>query len=163
MLKKQIIGIVLLLVILSSMVLAACSNQAPISTPIKATWIKPVVTGDLVSVSASEVEKDTITHFKINTPTNELAFMVYKYDGQLYARASICPPCRSESFSLVKNTLVCDTCGTVFDAKTGSGIKGACVVFDKAAVPYEVKNGNIIMKWADLVTAFRNTQNPGKS
>ena len=166
MTRERIITIsTILLILLILPILAACSSQpqAANNARIKATWIKPVITGDSVSIPVSEVDKYTITHFKVSSPTGELAFMAYKFDGKLYARANICPPCLSESFSLKKDTLVCDTCGTVFDARTGAGISGPCVAFPKAAVTYGVKDGNIMMKGTDLVTAFQNTLNPKKS
>jgi nitrite reductase/ring-hydroxylating ferredoxin subunit len=97
------------------------------------------------------------------TGTDTLSFMAYKYDDQLYVRADICPPCRSESYTLTKGTLVCDSCGTVFNAGTGAGIKGACVRFPKQSVNYEVKDGNILINGTDLITAYQNTLNPVKS
>jgi hypothetical protein len=57
--------------------------------------------------------------------------------------------------------MVCDRCATTFKADTGNGIGGACVDYPKALVPYEIANGNIIMKQADLVVAYENTINPG--
>lgn len=70
---------------------------------------------------------------------------------------------RSESFTLTKGTLVCDSCGTVFNATTGIGMKGACVKFAKQAASYEVKDGNILIKGTDLITAYQNTLNPARS
>lgn len=149
------------ILVIGLLILSACSPTSA-STRIRATWINPTIQGESVSIPASEVEKDTIAHFKVTTPADDLAFMAYQFDGKLYARANICPPCLSEGFSLVGNTLVCDTCGTVFDAKTGAGIKGACIAYPKAAVPYEVKDGNITMKGTDLAAAFQNTLKPKK-
>lgn len=163
MTKGRIITVLIFLMMVSVLILTACSNQssaASNNSKIKATWIKPEVTDDSVLVPVSVVDKDIITHFKLSSPTGELAFMVYTYDGKLYARANICPPCLSEGFSLKSGTLVCDTCGTVFDAKTGAGIRGACVAYPKASAAYVVDKGNIVIKKADLVTAFQNTIKP---
>lgn len=159
--KRAIItGISLL--ILSVLVLSACSSsQAAGNARIRATWVKPAIASDTVSVPVIEVEKDKIIHFKVSTATDDLSFMVYEYGNTVYARANICPPCQSEGFSLYRDTLVCDTCGTTFNAKTSAGIKGACVRYPKAAVPFETADGKIVMKGADLAKAYLETLQPG--
>jgi nitrite reductase/ring-hydroxylating ferredoxin subunit len=167
--RKKAALVILSLMILSFLVVSACSSQsvkannAGSNTAAKQTAIKAQLDGDLVSIPVSEVDRYTNTRFLVNTATDQLSFMAYKYDNQLYVRADICPPCGSESFTLTNGTLVCDRCGTVFNAKNGSGMKGACVKYAKALVAYEIKDGNIVMKGTDLISAFRNTLNPGKS
>jgi nitrite reductase/ring-hydroxylating ferredoxin subunit len=160
--KVAILTLMVLMAGLLMISISACSSSQAAGPVVKPTWIKPEVAGETVSISLSEVEKDVNTHFKISNPTMNLAYMAYKYDGQLYIRADICPPCRSESFTLKGDTLVCDTCGTVFDARTGAGKIGACVAYPKALVAYQIQDGNITMKGTDLVTAFQNTLRPGK-
>lgn len=107
-----------------------------------------------------ELKKDTIVHFTMETPDGKMAFMAYILDGQTYVRADICPPCRSINFSLEKDILVCDTCFTRFDARTGEGVSGACIVFPKAAVRWEVNGDKLVMKPAELQTAYLNTMKP---
>ena len=156
--KTALIGIILLGVILAAV---ACSGQEA-RQPVKATWIKPQVVGDAVSFPVSEVNNDSIIHFNVPVAVgSEMAFMAYDLDGKLSVRANICPPCRSIGFSLSKDTLVCDTCGTTFKAGTGEGISGACVGYPKAAVAYEVNDGKILMRGSDLLAAYRNTLTPG--
>ena len=165
--KIVIIGIALLGVILA---VVACSGStlttAPaaqkLSGPIKATWIKPQVAGDTVSIPISKVNNNKIVHFNIAVASgSEMAFMAYELDGNLNVRANVCPPCRSVGFSLSKDILVCDTCRTTFKAKTGEGISGACVGYPKAAVPYEIIDGILVMKGSDLLVAYQNTNEPG--
>ena len=156
---KIMLGFVLLAMILS---VAACSNNnAQSNAPIKATWIEPQVVGDTVSIPVSEVENNKIIHFKFGTQDKDTTFMAYKLSGELYVRANVCPPCRSVGFSLQKDILVCDTCMTTFEAKTGEGIEGACVDFPKASVPYEIIDGNMVMKDTDLIAAYQDTIEPG--
>ena len=157
--KKIILGVVLLTMMLS---LVACSgNAAQSNDPIKATWIEPQVVGDTVSIPVSEVEDNKIVHFKLVTLGGDIAFMAYEPGGEDYVRSNVCPPCRSVGFSLQKDILVCDSCRTTFEAKTGEGIEGACVDFPKASVPYAVKDGNIVMKGTDLIAAYQDTVEPG--
>ncbi len=56
--------------------------------------------------------------------------------------------------------LVCNSCGTVFEAKTGKGVEGACVAYPKASVAYEVNSGNMILKIKDLLAAYQQTLQP---
>jgi uncharacterized membrane protein len=157
--KKIIIGFVILIITLN---MVACSgNKTQSNEPISAKWIEPQVAGDTVSIPVSEVENSSITHFKLATVNGDIAFMTYNIDEKLNVRANVCPPCRSMGFSLSKNTLICDTCRTTFKAKTGDGIAGACVDFPKAAVPYEISDGKVVMRGTDLLAADKNTKDPG--
>ncbi len=162
MLKKMIPILVLLLLITVSSIVACSGNGTQNGQRIEATWIEPQVLGGTVSIPVSEVEKDWNVHFNLKTQDGDMNFMAYVLDGEIYVRANICPPCQSIGFSLQQSTLVCDTCGTVFDAKTGAGIEGACVAYPKAAVSYEVNGDNITMQGTDLLTAYQDTANPAQ-
>lgn len=153
-------GVVLLAVILS--VVGCSSNSEPSnSEPIRSTWVAVQADGDTASISVSEVNNNKLVHFLLGRgPSGDIAFMAYELDGKIYVRSNVCPPCWSMGFSLQKDILVCDTCATTFKAKTGDGIKGACVDFPKASVPYEIRGETIIMKRNDLITAYQNTIEP---
>ena len=90
-----------------------------------------------------------------------MAFTAYRLGEQIYVRTALCPPCRSESFSLDGDVLDCDTCHTRFSATTGDGLKGACRAYPKAEVRYTVAGDRLTMSIADLVSAYQNTKNPG--
>jgi nitrite reductase/ring-hydroxylating ferredoxin subunit len=129
--------------------------------PIKVKEITTTVSNDTASVPLTEVQNNWNTHFLVDVPGGKMGFMAYVLDNVIYVRASICPPCRGKTYTLDGNTLVCDICGTTFNAKTGIGIAGACVNYPKASVTYEVANGNLKMKISDLTTAYQNTLKPG--
>ena len=155
-----------IVVILFSLMLVAVACTEPTSTPtpsgpIKALWIQPQVVADAVSIPVSEVESNWNVHFRVETQDNNMNFMAYVSDGEIYVRANVCPPCQSIGFSLDEDTLVCDRCATTFMAKTGQGIGGACVDYPKASVPYQINGGNIVMNSTDLTTAYQNTIEPG--
>jgi len=40
-------------------------------------------------------------------------------------------------------------------------LREACVDFPKASVPYEISDGNIVMKGTDLIAAYQDTLEPG--
>jgi len=185
MLRKIGIGAVVFLLVL---IVAACAGPTPAPTPapnptpapppppvltpnpkpsgpIEATWIEPQLDVDsqTVSIPVSELEDNWNIHFKLETEDGKMNFMAYILDGEIYVRANVCPPCRSIGFSLeeAKLILICDRCATIFEAKTGEGIEGACVDYPKAAVSYEITGASIVMSGADLIAAFQDTLNPG--
>ena len=147
---------------LSAIALAATACGPSAAAAVRPTWITPQVSGTKVSISSADVQKYGMVHFRTSVNGATMTFMAYNFNGQTYARADVCPPCRSTSFSLVGNNLVCDTCGTVFDAKTSNGVSGACVSYPKAEVAFTVDNGNLVMNASDLSTAYQNTLQPGR-
>jgi nitrite reductase/ring-hydroxylating ferredoxin subunit len=158
--RRTATGILLLSAL--GLALTSCSTGQA-QAAIKPTWITPQVSGKTVTIPVSDVQNDSIVHFKITDANGgSTTFMAYILGGTTYARADVCPPCRSTSFSLVGNTLVCDTCGTVFDAKTGDGLSGGCVSYPKADVAFQVSNGNLVMNADQMATAYQNTLTPGR-
>jgi len=157
--SKILAGIVLLVMAISIVGCGGASTRS--SEPIKATWITAQIADTTASIPASEIESNKMTHFMIGTPAGDMAFMAYELGEKTYVRSNVCPPCRSVGFSLEGNTLVCDTCATTFDAKTGDGIDGACVDFPKASISYEITDSNIVMDGRNLVEAYQNTLRPG--
>ena len=161
MLRKTITGALLLS---PALIIVGCSNPSSNPTPsvsTKATSIEPQVTGDIVSVPASEIESNWNVRFKVETQDGNMDFMAYVLDGEIYVRANVCPPCQSTGFSLDEDILVCARCATEFKAQTGEGIRGACVGYPKAAVPYQINGGNVVMNSTDLITAYQDTLKPG--
>ncbi len=144
--------------------LAACGGGTASAAPIKATWVTPQINGDAVTILSSDVTNDKIVHFKVPVATGtQMAFMAYEVGGKEYVRADACVPCRTLSFSLVGDTLVCDSCRTVFSATTGAGITGvtACKGYPKASVPFTTSGGQIVMTAGDLQKAWDDTLQPG--
>lgn len=151
-------------------ILAACAGPgnsgAPVpagtpsatpSGPIAGTWVDVAVSGDVVTMPLSLVTEKVNTHFSVTETDRRLDFMAYVLDGALYVRANACPPCRSRGFALDGDVLVCDACATMFRAKDGGGIKGACVDYPKAAAAYTVVDGVVTMSLATLVAAYEET------
>lgn len=131
------------------------------SEKIAPTWTTIQVEGDLVSIPRSQIEESKMVHFRVGQQSVGGAFMAYLLGEEIHVRASVCPPCRSESFSLVGSTLVCDTCGTRFEGTTGAGISGACKNYPKAEATYSGGGDNIALSLQDLANAYENTKSPG--
>ncbi len=139
---------------------ASNETSVPKST-VAPTWITPEIVDTTITVPLDLVQTKINTHFEVALDKGKAYFMAYTFGGKTYVRADICPPCRSISYSLVKDTLVCDSCGTSFKALDGAGVRGACVNYPKASVPYETVDGKILMNKADLTLAYENTWSPG--
>ena len=165
MFRKYIAKTALLTVVMSLVVLTACTRAvgAPVvsADAIAPTWITATKNGDSAAVPIADVQKNTIVHFFLEGTSGKMAFMSYIFEGKTYVRANICPPCRSINFTLDKDILVCDSCFTRFEAGTGNGVSGACVNYPKASVDFVLNGDSIVMKTADMETAYRNTLKPG--
>jgi nitrite reductase/ring-hydroxylating ferredoxin subunit len=152
----------LVFVVLMALAAAGCSRDSGgTGVEIKPTWIAAQVEGEQVSISRSEIDDGQMVHFRVEEQGKKMVFMAYRLGEKIYLRASICPPCRSESFSLVGDTLVCNACGTRFQASTGDGISGACKNYPKAEAAYTVVGDRIAAGIGDLVTAYENTRVAG--
>jgi hypothetical protein len=162
---KKVFGIIGLVAGLAVIIiLAGCSSAANAQEgTYKETEITPTVTGDIVSIPISVVDSKHNIHFVLATTKGNTSFEAYTFNGAIQVRASFCVPCRGTSFTLSGDKLICDTCGTVFSAKDGTGVSGvaACKSYPKAAVAFTTTGGNIVMQSADLQTAFNNTLSPG--
>lgn len=159
------IGMALLVTIVALSVLGCVENKSGISTAgatsVEGTWIDVKVAEDTVSIPIKSMDDNTNVHFRVNTEIGEISVMAYKLDDKIFVRSNVCPPCNSIGFALDKNTLVCDACGTVFDAATGSGIEGGCVAYPKESISYTVSDKNIILKIDDVVDAHKKTVEVG--
>ncbi len=142
--------------------LTACGGSPAAADPVKAQWVQAFPAGDTVTLPLADVATYGNVHFKVTDAGATAAFMAYQVTDGIIVRANVCPPCRSQNFSLAGEVLVCDTCATTFEAATGDGIQGACVDFPKAPVTYSLNGDNIVMTKADLFSAYRNTLTPGQ-
>ena len=137
---------------------ANLNETASVARP---TWIDATVEGDSVSIPVGLVDNGKIVNFRVTYQGTDMAFTAYRLGEQIYVRTALCPPCRSESFSLDGDVLDCDTCHTRFSATTGDGLKGACRAYPKAEVRYTVAGDRLTMSITDLASAYQDTKNPG--
>lgn len=136
----------------------AIPAQPPALTgPIAATPLMVSRTDDVVTMPLSAIVEVVNTEFGIVVNDRSLDFMAYVLDGELYVRASACPPCPTLAYALDGGMLLCGACDARYDALTGEGIDGACVDYPKAAVAYTVDGDVVSMKVVDLVRAWDET------
>lgn len=65
--------------------------------------------------------------------------------GRVVAAFAMCEPCRSLSFHIQDNTLVCDTCASRWELENLEGISGGCTAYPPEEMPYEVEGDQIIL------------------
>ena len=118
-------------------------------------WIEHFLTLEEISTAEKGAEYPRIVGQ--NKPRYRYCQVCAEKDKKTIATI-ICIDCSNRK---EKDILVCDTCKTTFEAKTGDGIKGACVDYPKASIRYEIKNDDLAMKKADLAVAYQNTIEPG--
>lgn len=154
-------GIVMVLLLVASLGIGCIDGDSGTASagPVKAKWITANVNGDIVSIPAAAVNDNTNVHFKVNTNSElgDIAVMAFVLGDEIVIRSNVCPPCRSIGFTLDDMVLVCDSCSTTFDAKTGNGIQGACVDYPKENIPYTESGGILVMNVNDIMTAHQNT------
>jgi uncharacterized protein len=157
MFKRTLLKIVVPAALTAVLWLSGC-NSADTSVAIEPTWITPEVNAGVVSIPVSAIEQYTMVHYWVDTPAGRQSFMAYKLNCTNYVRADDCVPCRSTSFSLDGDTLICDTCTTKFSAVTGKGVlENGCGAYPKEAVSFKTENGNLVMTVADLQAAYAAT------
>lgn len=141
----------------------ARQTAQPKQGKISPTWIAASVNGDTASISRNAVDSAGMAHFKVPSGMGQqaLTFMAYRINGELQVRADVCVPCRSTSFSLDGDKLICNTCGTVFKANSGGGISGPCRNYPKASAAYQVSGDSIVIRMSDLQTSYDDTLIPG--
>jgi hypothetical protein len=132
---------------------AATAQMAPINL---------AVSGARASFAVADVQKAGLVGMKY-TRTTPLSgewqgitggkIPVISYiapSGNLVVATSFCEPCKSTSFHIEGNTLVCDTCFTKWDLNTLKGVSGGCTAYPPQALKAEKQGGTIVVATADL-------------
>lgn len=137
---------------------AGSSSGGPVSmAPIALT-----VSGADASFAVADVQKSTLAAMKYTRKTplagewqditgGQIPLISYVApSGNLVVATSFCEPCKSTSFHIEGNTLVCDTCFTKWDLNTLQGVSGGCTAYPPQALKAQQQGGNIVVATADL-------------
>lgn len=103
-----------------------------------------VENGNVVVTTLSTLKNDKFiwTEYKSAARRVPLTALIQP-DGRILVAVSICEPCRSETFHIKGNELICNTCGTVWDLQTLKGKSGACQPYPPDALTYSVNGDNL--------------------
>lgn len=133
------------------------------ATSLSAVWATPELSGTSIAIPKDLVEKYWIVNFEVNLGGVRVPLMALKTtEGNINIMPRICVPCRSEGWHLKNDVLICDACGTTFDATTGDGIQGACVGYPKAMIAYTESGGKLVMDASAVGDAYQKTMQPGR-
>ncbi|MBO8167856.1 MAG: DUF2318 domain-containing protein [Thermoanaerobacteraceae bacterium] len=113
---------------------------------ISMTDIENVVKDGKLIILLDEVIENKIiyTEYSKNGKRNAVTSFITPA-GRLVVAMAMCEPCRSERFHIEDNVLVCDTCGTRWYLNDLRGISGGCLQYPPEELPYEVRNGQILV------------------
>ena len=120
------------------------------------------VSGANASFAVADVQKSTLVSMKYtrkaplagdwqNITGGTIPLISYiAPSGNLVVATSFCEPCKSTSFHIEGNTLVCNTCFTKWDLNTLQGVSGGCTAYPPQALKATQQGGNIVVATADL-------------
>ena len=126
------------------------------------TPIEIKVSGDKATFPLAEVQAKKLVGLKYQRQTpfsgewqqltgGALPLIAYiAPSGNLVVASSFCEPCRSNSFHIEGEDLVCDACGTRWDLSTLEGKSGGCTAYPPDPLTVENVNGTITVNTADL-------------
>jgi uncharacterized protein len=126
------------------------------------TPIDLAVDGANATFAVADVQKSTLVSMKYprtsplpgvwqNITGGTIPLIAYVApSGNLVVATSFCEPCKSTSFHIEGNTLVCNTCFTKWDLNTLQGVSGGCTAFPPQALTVQNQNGTIVVPTANL-------------
>jgi len=107
--------------------------------------VESKVEGEKVIVSTLSVikEKKFIwTEYNENGKRIPLTAFIQP-DGKVMVAVSFCEPCNGETFHIIDNKLVCNSCGTTWDLQTLNGLSGGCQAYPPEALTYSLNGDNL--------------------
>lgn len=98
---------------------------------------------EIVATLSTVKEKKFIrTEYKANGKDIPLTAFIQP-DGKVMVAVSFCEPCKSDSFHISGNQIICNLCGTTWDLQTLKGISGGCQTYPPQALTYSLNGDNL--------------------
>ncbi len=113
---------------------------------ISQTPVESIVANGTIQIPLQELQanKFIITTYTSGTKSLKLTSYIAP-SGKVITAVSICEPCRSETFHIAGNHLVCNACNTRWVLETLQGISGGCLNYPPDVLESTVENGNIVI------------------
>lgn len=131
---------------------------------IKMKDIKVEVTGGKIIVPLSTIKRDRLVYFEYKDKSSRtVPLLAYVGpSGKIITATSVCEPCRSTRFHIEGDTLICNTCGTVWNLETHEGVSGGCTAFPPQIIVNQVKGDKVLID-EDAVAKWKpRASKPGK-
>ncbi len=148
---KRIILAGLALVILGVLVVPRLLTGRPAGSAqpeavLQAVNVKATVSAGQVSISADELRKNKFVAFSYAQGSTKVPLLAYVGpDGELVVAVRMCEPCRSESFHIEGDEIVCDTCGSRWKIQDLQGVSGGCTAYPPEKLSAQESNGRLVI------------------
>lgn len=113
---------------------------------INQTPIQSVVANGTIRIPLQQVEENKFIITSYQQGSKSVALTSYiAPSGKVISAISICEPCRSQSFHIQGDQLVCNACGTRWDLETLRGLSGGCQDFPPDTLESTLADGQILI------------------
>ena len=121
------------------------SSQTAAKDKVEMTDVKATVANGSVTVSESEVRKAGIVYYEYRGAMDVNLLAYVGPSGNIITAVSLCEPCRGQKFHIEGTTLVCNTCGSVWELETHKAVSGACTNYPPEILQSETLNGQVVI------------------
>ncbi len=130
---------------------AAGSSETAAGDKIEMTDVKATVANGSITVSEGEVRKAGIVYFEYRGAKDVNLLAYAGPSGKIVTAVSLCEPCRGQKFHIEDSTLVCNTCGSVWELETHKAVSGACTNYPPEILPAETLNGQVAIPESEVL------------
>ncbi len=130
---------------------ATGSDQKAAGDKIEMTDVKANVANGKITFSESEIRKAGIVYFEYKGAKNVNLLAYAGPSGKIVSAVSLCEPCRGQRFHIEGTTLVCNTCGSVWELETHKAVSGACTNYPPEILPSETVNGQVAVPESEVL------------
>lgn len=124
------------------------------SPNIEMTSITATVDGGKITVPLKEVKDNTLVTFAYEGDQSVPLLAYEDNSGKIVTAISVCEPCNGTEFHIDGDTLVCNTCGTIWELSTHKGISGGCIDYPPEILESEIVGDNVEIS-EDLVKNWK--------
>ncbi|MEW6329233.1 MAG: Fe-S-containing protein [Candidatus Micrarchaeota archaeon] len=105
-----------------------------------------------VSFALSDLVANRLVYFDYKTSAGKsVPMMAYiSPSGKVITAVRMCEPCRSTTFFIQNNKMVCGRCGTVWELETLRGISGGCLNYPPDALPNTISGERVYVEAARI-------------
>ncbi len=105
----------------------------------------------LVEVPLDVVKKKRLVSFEYKQAVSPIPLLAYTTpSGSIVTAIGLSEPCKSKSFHIKGNEIVCDLCFTRWDLETLRGVSGECLEHPLKRVPHMVQDGRLAIREVDI-------------
>lgn len=91
---------------------------------------------DKVILPLDNVKENKLVKFDYNGGKGTISILAYlAEDGKVITAISMCEPCNSTDFHIIKSNLICNSCGTTWNLNDLTAISGSCGKYPPDPLP----------------------------